>query len=616
MTKIDIFRFLDEASAREPFIMDVLGEILSAQNRSLPEGSTPLATPEHLKKTPAVKIPFNQSREKTIDYLLDLLATRFREHVRVITSFDFRVDEESKRLAINETREYTVAMGPKDLEHIAAQRLERSRESLQDLLKKFRFFNLSKLIRSARNKDEMLRIIGRDEGKTFFIFKNFSMDKNKVEVQEDYCFHAVNYGAVRDSINIARLNEIIAAYNEPVMRRLKNFGILTPAVSDYRDHKLDYVFNILLNDIPTVLSERDRIDTKNAFSLRAGVIKSEEMLDPVQTIGKDIARHVNECVLCPSGDLTGVIPELTDDVLRQWMTPENLRAYRIVSHVGDGGVIHFIDGARLVAHFEDLVNRSIANPEKLDSMQHAEKTKILNSLDILCRVSRGILSSTERRRELQYTDEDAAKLKGLAEAFDAWQKQKQEKEKRQHEAQRVPAAGARPTSKSFIGAILDFFRSLFGGKESPVPRAREISTVAERPVAPHIKPYIRRTAESQAPLIPLSDMIELIPENDETVSQLIEEIREKNVRIVVPVYGARDVLYPKRSQKLLIPDIEYLLVPVDAARSPETVIAFTQSVEGTKVKDEVISTRAIIAIEKYLLKHYRQRRSQLIRREM
>jgi hypothetical protein len=615
MAKIEKFSFLDEATAREAHIMEVLGEILSAQNRSLPEGAAPLATPEHLKKTGAVKIPFSPSRDKTIDYLLDLLATRFREQVRTITSFDFKVDEETKRLAINETREYTVSMGQKDFEHIAAQRFERSGESLQNLLKRFRFFNLSKLVRSARNKDEFLRVIGRDEGKAFFIFKNYSIDKNRVEVQEDYCFHAMNYGAVRDSINIARLNEIIAAYSEAIVRRLKNFGIMTAAVSDYRDTKLDYVFNILLNDIPTVLSEKDRVDVKNTSSLRAAVLKSEEALDPVQTIGKDIARHVAECVLCPASELTGVIPELTDEILKKWTTPENLRAFRIVSHVNDGGDIHFIDGGTLIAHFEDMVARSIGHPEKLESMNYTEKTRLLASLDILYRVSRGILSSIERRHELKYTDEEAARLKKLVESFEEWQRQRQEKEKR-HQEMAHAAARTRPEGRSFIAVIIDFFRTLFGGKKQPVAKMKEHGAVAERAVSPHIKPYLRRVSESQAQIMALSDMIELVPENDDTVSQLIEEIREKNMRIVVPVYNAREVLYPKRSQKLLIPDMEYLLVPVDAARSAEAVIAYTRSLEGTKMKDEVIPSRAIMTMEKYLLNHFRQRRSQMIRREM
>ena len=48
----------------------------------------------------------------------------------------------------------------------------------------------------------------------------------------------------------------------------------------------------------------------------------------------------------------------------------------------------------------------------------------------------------------------------------------------------------------------------------------------------------------------------LVPENDALVDHLIQDMRENALRIVIPVYNAREVLYPKRSLKLLMPDTE------------------------------------------------------------
>lgn len=58
-----------------------------------------------------------------------------------------------------------------------------------------------------------------------------------------------------------------------------------------------------------------------------------------------------------------------------------------------------------------------------------------------------------------------------------------------------------------------------------------------------------------------------------------------------------------------MPDVEYLLVSPETAKLPDTVRRFTDSLVGQKIKDEIIPATAIIAIEKYLLTLYRQRKT-------
>ncbi len=95
----------------------------------------------------------------------------------------------------------------------------------------------------------------------------------------------------------------------------------------------------------------------------------------------------------------------------------------------------------------------------------------------------------------------------------------------------------------------------------------------------------------------------------------MEKCRDKR-RSAVTVYRIPEILYPKRSLKLLMPDTEYLLAPVDSVRSPESIRKYTDTLVGFKVKDEVMPARAIMVVEKYLLTHYRQKRAQMLRREL
>ena len=109
-------------------------------------------------------------------------------------------------------------------------------------------------------------------------------------------------------------------------------------------------------------------------------------------------------------------------------------------------------------------------------------------------------------------------------------------------------------------------------------------------------------------------MVELVPENESRIDNIIEELRSNNLKIVIPIYNARTVLYPIRSQKYLIPDVEYLMVKPDIIQSPETIREFTDAITREKIKDEIIPGSAIIAVEKYLLTLYRQKRAQMLRK--
>jgi hypothetical protein len=612
MEAIDRFNFLDESSTREPYIFEVLNEIYAQQGQSLPSGVKPLATLESLKKSRNVKIPLSPKRDKTVEYLVEYLTSRYPERIQQLITFDFQVDETTKKLSVIEHVELGVLLNARDYERLCSIRDDSSLENLIALLQKYRFFNLTKLVKVAKSKKDLVRVIAKEEGKQFFVFKSSSLDRNKAELEEDYCFHAKNYPAARDSINLNRLKEITGRYNELVMRRLKRFGILNDYVSDYRDPKLDYILNILIGDIASSLADNDRIDAKNISSLRSCVINAEKSLDPSKTLGRDITRFIGEHRVCTASDIVGSILEVSDEVLEKWSTPENMRANSVLSYVSDDGTAYYIDGGGFLGHITDLSDLVLRSPEKLAALSYSERQQSSANMEILYRAARTVLSSLDKKADLRLSGEDLDKLKSIISDYEDHLKKLRQRE----EAAR--RSDLRVEKPSLLARIVNFFRGLFGGRERKSSRSDVAAGGTSAQAAPprEARQIYKKLAAKTGPILALSDFIELVPENDTLVDHLIQEMRDSNLRIVIPIYNAREVLYPKRSLKLLMPDTEYLLAPVDSVRSPESIRKYTDTLVGFKVKDEVMPARAIMVVEKYLLTHYRQKRAQMLRREL
>ncbi|HDP80901.1 MAG TPA: hypothetical protein ENN21_08680 [Spirochaetes bacterium] len=605
------FSFVDETTAREPNAYEVLAEIMRQQDQSLPSGAKTMATLESLERSRAIKIPHSPTRAKAIAYLLDLFTSRFPESVRTIVGFDFRVDEASKRLMVIETVEYTVLLNDKDFENIRDLRDRVSVENLMGLLKKYRFFNLSKLISIAKNREDLIRIIQYEQDKQVFTFKNYSQDKNKQEVEEEFCYHAHNYNSVTDSININNLREIIGRYNELVARRLKNFGILSTHVADYRDAKLDYIFEILINDLSGSLSDKDRLDAKNLRSLRLSLLHAERQMDPLQTLGRDIAAFIHDQKFCGAGDITGSIMNLTGELLEKWTTPDNMAAFKVTVYKNPDGALYYMDNAAFLNMISELHQMILYQPERMARLGFSEKQHALSKMEILYKKAREVLGSEGSKTGLALSGDDAGALKKIVEEYETYLKRSS--------ARPEGETAARPDSgrkRSFFRVIIDFIKSLFGGKKAADGRTDAAAHPAQKAINRETRQFYKKVSGHRGPLLALSDFIEIIPENDDLIDVLIKDMRENNLRIVIPIYNAREVLYPKRSQKLLMADIEYLLAPPETVRSPETIRKYTDSLLGFKIKDEVMPARAIMAVEKYLLTLYRQKRALMLKKEL
>jgi len=169
--------------------------------------------------------------------------------------------------------------------------------------------------------------------------------------------------------------------------------------------------------------------------------------------------------------------------------------------------------------------------------------------------------------------------------------------------------------KSAIQKILGFIMSFFAGKPPEGKKKDQPESKPQvkgpKPLSELTKDIISKVKGKNAPLIPLSDYIELNSQNEkQKIGPLIDEIRQNNLKIVIPVYNARTVLYPAKSQGYLMSDVEYLMVDPSIISSTDSVRNFTDSLRGYKIKDEALTGKAIVVIENYLLTLARQKRAQ------
>lgn len=615
--KIKTFSFVHGSIAKEPHVYDVLAEILRMQNMALPEAKAELATMGYLKRSRNIPIPFTTSRDSQVEYIVDTLTKNYPEQVKKIITFDFRVDDSTKKLSIDEIEELTVLLPQDEYKRIQSIRDAKSLENLQALLRRYRLFNLSKLIKKATFKNDLSRIIKSELGKSIFTFKNYNVDRNQVEWAEDFCFHAKNYQAVKDSLNLDTLKTIISQYSELVIRRLKKFGIVSPDFSDYRDSKLDYIFNILMDDLSTTLPPRELVEVKNMHSLRSCLLKVDKILDPIETLNNDIVQFVKESAICGESDITSTLPEVNRELLIKWENSPNRKKAGVIVHVDENGVHHYLDGNTFIKNISETSQLVLYQPDKFNELSYSEKDKARKKLEFLADIGGKILSSEKDFEDiinLSGTQKDT-----LTKILEDYKKFSSDREKQQEvkthlESQQMTA---RKRKKSIFSRLFAAIASFFTRSEKPSKiRSKSVPvSAATRTLSRETRDLYHTISENPKPVIPLSEYIEITPENEQTITRIIEELRQSNLKLVIPVYNARNILYPKRSRKLLMADVEYLLVSPAVVKSTDTITEFTNSLVGKKLRNEIIPSSGIVAIEKYLYTIFRQRKSMMRKKD-
>lgn len=604
-SKSEKFPFLNERLAKEGHVEEILIEIDTLQKNFLKNRIGELATVEYLNESRNVRMPLTQKRLMNIQFLVDQIIKNHPEQVRPIYSFNFSIEPETKKLNIEEKVELTLMMNDSNYHALQTMRDSNSAANLLQLLQSFRLFNLTKLIKKSKNRNQLSQIIKNQLGKTIFTFKNYTFDRTGVEITEDYCFHKDNYDAVKNKIEVESLKKIIDQHSAPINRRLKNLGILNPYISDYRDTKIDYILSILTGELSAALDKKDIITVKNFHSLRDCINKVDKILDPVILLDSDIMNHIRTHFMTTDRDILSMFKELTPEIFSRWES-EKISSGKIVSFPVSDGSRFIFDSAQFFPKFDEIMHLILFN-QQFRYMEQRQKDEKLFTADILTDAGKKILSSQDLALKVFGSEENINSFKKMAKDYEDYKTASAETDEYYDEADK-------DTGKSFIAVIISGIASLFTrSSKSPVrgnQKSQPQKTLSiKKGISKETKDIYKLISERKAPLIPLSDLIELKPENEPKIEQTIQELRENELKIVVPIYNARQVLYPFRSKKYLMADVEYLMIDPDAAKSPESIREFIDQITGFKFKEDVISGNALFSIEKYLFSINRQNRA-------
>lgn len=607
------FNFLHSHIAREPHIYEVLNEIVNFQNNASKTGIGHFATLDDLRTSRNIKIPSSLLRNKTITTLVDILTKNYPDEVKSLITFIFIVEPETKKLSITENREYAIHLTTDELNRLQAERNRLSADNFLILISQFRLFNLTKMIRKVRERALLSQIIKSELGISLFTFKNYSIDRKNMEIVEDFCFHKDNYESVKKTLGLDKIRAIIHANQAQIDRRLKKFGILNSDFSDYRDTKLDYLLNILIQDIAPSLNSADLTVLKNFNSLRACIVKVDSVIDPILTISEDIVRHVRENRITTSLALQSIFTGLTDEGIRKW-AEEKAVPFRVVSFTDEDSTFYLIDGTQLLPRLSELHEKILYQQDDLSEISRGERERINEEFRALYSAGKNLLAAGDRASSVLTGENDIITLKQIIDEYDEFQKSAI------LESMISEDEISLRKKRTLVSAIQDFIKSLFSTRKDEAPASGGRSSSDNYLDAPRVvitkeaRNVINRIKNNQNKIIPLSNYIELLSANDPEVENILNDIRKLNLKLVIPIYNARRVLYPNRSQQYLIPDIEYLLLPPDVIQMPETIRDYTDSLAGEKLKDEKMPHQAILNIEKYLMGLHTQKKSQMMRK--
>lgn len=604
-SKSEKFPFLNERLAKEAHVEEILTEIDMLQKNWLKSKNGELATVEYLNESRNIRMPVTQKRLMNIQFLVDQIIKNHPEQIRPIYSFNFSIEPETKRLNIDEKVELTLMMSDSSYHALQSLRDSASTANLLQLLQSFRLFNLTKLIKKSKNRNQLSQIVKNQLGKTIFTFKNYAFDRSGAETTEDYCFHRDNYDAVKNKVEVESMKKIIDVHAAPINRRLKNLGILNPYISDYRDSKIDYIISILTGELAAAMDKKDLLTVKNFSSLRDCINKVDKILDPVVLLDSDITNYVRTHFMTTDRAILSMFKELTPEILVRWETEKSNASKIIFFPAGNGNKFYF-DSPQFFPRYDELMHLVLFNSE-FRYMEQRKKDEMIFNADILTDAGKKLLSSHDLAIRIFGSDENITAFKKMAKDYEDFKTASAEADEYYEDTEKEEG-------KSFIAVIISGIVSLFtgGGKSSSAAgqKAQPQKTVnIKKGISKETKDIYKLISERKSPLIPLSDLIELKPENETKVEQTIKELRENELKIVVPIYNARQVLYPLRSKKYLMADVEYLLIDTDAAKSPESIREYIDEITGFKFKEDVISGNALFSIEKYLFSINRQNRA-------
>lgn len=607
--KNEKYPFLNERLSKEAHIEEVLAEIEVNQRNWLKNHTGELSTVESLNESRNIKMPLTQKRLMNIQYLVDLLMKDHPSEIKPVFSFKFVINPENKNLTIEEKMEITFMMRESDHIKLQDERDRQSAASLLELLESFRLFNLTKLIKKSKNRNHLAMIVKGQLGTNIFTFKNFSLDKNGLEVVEDYCFHKNNYDSVKTKIDLDGIKQVIETNEPAIDRRLKNFGILNSSISDYRDNKLEYILNILTGDLAPSIEKKSIVEVKNFKHLRDCIIKVDKLLDPVIMLDAEIMSHIQENFITTEKDILSLFPDMTGEALDRWES-EKSSSGKVIIHLYNN-VKYLIEPAQFLNKYEAF-SKSIIYSEDSPEISESQRDSKIFTTDMLTEAGNKILEKEQNALKLFINPENVQKLRQLINEYQDF--------KRSLIAMRNASKNEaeEKTGASFLARIANSIIMLFTKKEknyvmNPEKKGSARAKKTSAGISTETRDLYKEISLRRSPLIPISDFLEIKPDNESKIEKLITEMRNNNLKIIIPIYNARQMLYAQRSKKYLLSDVEYLMVDPEKATSPESIRDYIDSITGYKLKEDTITGSALFSIEKYLMSIYRQNRAKMKR---
>lgn len=614
-TILEKYPFLDEHTAREPFLFDVLNEIVRVQ-KEFEKGRIPqFATRTHVFTTPNIKMPITPSRDKNLLFILAHLRERYPDYIASMITFEFNFNDKTKKLVVEPVEEFCYALAPGEIDRLQRLRDQTSLENFLALIGKFRTFNLTKLLKLIIQKKDFARVLQSGVNKSFFVYKNSEVAANKIMPEQEFCFHSKNYQSVKSSLSMNQIRSVIVMNNDMIKKRLEKFGIMNTDISDYSDKKVDYILHILTTDLANSLSPKDLTETQNFKSLRDCIVRVDKNLDPANLHHANIVKFIRENTMATVSDIAAGLATVEESAISKWASNAEVLKKEYISKTDDGfGQLWLVSTPAAPAAFSALYSLMKNEPEKFDQQSSFEKKTAQKKIEILVTLLSSVVQQNDAPTLLKSPKEKVSETAQLIEDYRTWIQQRELRT--ELSSNEVPGRRL-----SLMEIIADFISSLFLGAGAKKSRrgsdsGGDVYTESAGGPAPKKIAGITRAIYTKAsvknqPIMALSDFIVLSKENDRQVETIIREFEENNLKIVIPVFNARTALYPVRSAKLLIPDIEYLLVDPAVVITSESVTAYIDSLVGVKLHDDFIPGSTLSLIEKYLRNIYRQKKNRM-----
>ncbi len=600
----NIYPFLAPHLEKEPYIRDVLNEITWRQKIYLQTGDGNLPTLKELKESKTLKIPFTELRNKKIAHIIDSVFEEHSDHLRKIKSYSFSVRPETKKMTIDEKAELTLDMDNQIFYSLVEERNRKTRQNFLSFLKTVRTFNLSKLTRANEDWIYLISILKEENNKNLYIYNVLSVGKTNDEITDEYCFHRDNMDEVKKSLDMEGMKKIISCHASSIMNTLKPIGIMNLNVSDYRDPKMDYILNVLTNNMSQFIDKKSYMEVRNFISLRQCLLNAVRNMDPMKLYSKELSSYIRKNSPCRKTEITSVFRDLDSATLDKW-SPKEMHESHIIRYTAPDGTCFYIDCLSLLRTAEARLNRLESFTADKYNFNFTDQKKLISDVEFCIEAGKAALGEKTPPSLIFGTAAKAEEMKNFISRYS------------QHRQESMASAPSGTETKKkkvrfgklrkFISFIKNFFR-LHSVKEEKTEDSSFYRTWGKSPSVRFSKAardVYALIKEKRSPVIPLSDVIDLTKQNSREIDSIIEGLRASELKIVIPIYNARTLLYPVKSQNYIISDVEYLLLPAGITESIESIRHFTDSLSGFKLKDETLPVKGIIAIENYLMTMHR-----------